>query len=128
MRAILILAIAAMAGAAQAQTRLQDVVARFQAEPAPAIVLKGAALPPASAASLSSPDLFFKAAADDAPPARPKGTVQTAIDRSFSPSNSVVGSVGYLCGLQPGANTSGGVASSHEPAGTFLGGQLRVAF
>ena len=66
--------------------------------------------------------------ADEPPPARPKGTVRTAIDRSFSRSSSVVGSLGYLCGLQPSAVTSGGVASSHEPAGTFLGGQLRVAF
>ena len=122
MRAVLILAIAAMAGAAQAQTRVQAAVAQFKAEAPPAITLKTTAM------SLSSPDLFFTAAADEPPPARPKGTVRTAIDRSFSRSSSVVGSLGYLCGLQPSAVTSGGVASSHEPAGTFLGGQLRVAF
>ena len=126
MRAMLILTILAAAGAAQAQTRAQDVLARFKAEAPPAIVLKGAAAP--EAVSLSDPALFRKSAADDAPPARPKGTVQTAIDRSFTPSKTVVGSLGYLCGLQPSPVADRGVGSSYEPAGTFLGGQLRVAF
>ncbi len=57
----------------------------------------------------------------------PAGTVRTAIDHRFA-SDSMVGSVGYLCGLQPGPNESGGVASTFDPAGTFLGGKLTLAF
>ena len=117
MRTILILAFLALAGTAQAQTRMEDAAARFMAEAPPAVTLVTAA---SRAASPS--------AADDQPPARPKGTVKTDIDRSFTPSKSVVGALGYLCGLQPGATANRGVGSSYEPAGTFLGGQLRVAF
>jgi hypothetical protein len=36
--------------------------------------------------------------------------------------------VGYLCGLQPGPNESGGPASTFDPEGTFLGGQFKLAF
>ena len=57
----------------------------------------------------------------------PSGTVKTAIDRRFA-SDTMTGSVGYLCGLQPGPNESGGVASAFDPAGTFLGGKLTLAF
>ena len=56
---------------------------------------------------------------------RPKGTVQTAVDHRFS--KTVVGSLGYLCGLTPSRNDIG-AASSQEAAGTFLGGQFKVAF
>jgi hypothetical protein len=50
----------------------------------------------------------------------------TAVDHHFA--SDKVGSVGYLCGLAPGPNESGGVASGYEPAGTFLGGQFKLAF
>ena len=124
MRTILILAFLALAGTAQAQTRMEDAAARFMAEAPPAVTLVTAA---SRAASPSAADLLLKTA-DDQPPARPKGTVKTDIDRSFTPSKSVVGALGYLCGLQPGATANRGVGSSYEPAGTCLGGQLRVAF
>lgn len=123
MRTLLILAFAALAGAAEAQTRAESVIDRFKAEAAPMVALKSAA---PQDASLSAPELFLKTADDGRPLARPKGTVQTAVDRAWS--KNVVGSLGYLCGLQPGPNDSGGVASSREPAGTFLGGQLHVTF
>ena len=124
MRTVLILAVLSLAGAAHAETRAADVIARFKAQAPPALTLKPAPAP----MSLASPDLFLKTAAERAPPARPAGTVQTAVDRSFTRSSSVVGSLGYLCGLTSGPNEAGGVASSHEPMSTFLGGQLHVSF
>ena len=56
----------------------------------------------------------------------PKGTVKTSLERRFG-EQGAVGALGYLCGLAPGPNESGGVASSFDPAGTFLGGQLKIA-
>jgi hypothetical protein len=67
----------------------------------------------------------FTPADGDAQPVRPKGTVQTAVDHRFS--KTTVGSLGYLCGLTP-SRTDLGASSSQEPAGTFLGGQIRLAF
>jgi hypothetical protein len=64
-------------------------------------------------------------AARVAPP-DPTGIRRTSIDRRFE-SRDMVGSFGYLCGLQPGPNEIAGVASSHEPAGTFLGAKLTMA-
>jgi hypothetical protein len=61
----------------------------------------------------------------DSQAVRPKGTVQTAVDHRFS--KTAVGSLGYLCGLTPSRNDIG-AASSQDVAGTFLGGQVRVAF
>jgi hypothetical protein len=54
------------------------------------------------------------------------GMPKTAIDHRFATDNLMA--VGYLCGLEPGPNEHGGPASSHDPAGTFLGGQLKLAF
>jgi hypothetical protein len=54
------------------------------------------------------------------------GAAQTAIGYQFSPAGQA--SVGYLCGLQPGPNESGGPASTFDPEGTFLGGQFKLAF
>ena len=57
----------------------------------------------------------------------PTGIRRTAVDRSFD--SATTGALGYLCGLEPAPNeASGGVASSREAAGTFLGGQLKMAF
>jgi hypothetical protein len=119
-------ALALMAGAAHADpSRVQDAAARFAAEPAPQPLLKPQ--PAGPTASLSDPGLFLASVRDDdAEPTRPRGTVQTAVDRQFSKTASAA--LGYLCGLQPSPNTSGGVASSYEARGTFLGGQFKVAF
>ncbi|MEI9890868.1 MAG: hypothetical protein WDN45_10100 [Caulobacteraceae bacterium] len=40
----------------------------------------------------------------------------------------MIGSLGYLCGIQKSPDAPGDLKSSYEPAGTFLGGQLKVAF
>lgn len=58
------------------------------------------------------------------------GVAQTAVDHRFASdaSGSLVGSVGYLCGLRPSPNETNGRVSSTEPVGTFLGAKLSYAF
>jgi hypothetical protein len=60
-----------------------------------------------------------------AEPARHPGVARTEIDYRR---DNLVGSLGYLCGLEPGPNEAGGLVSSYEPAGTFLGAKLSLAF
>lgn len=54
---------------------------------------------------------------------------KTAIDRRFSSRDDLIGSVGFLCGLQPGHGDSGGAAAyGIDPHGRFLGAKLSIAF
>jgi hypothetical protein len=69
---------------------------------------------------------LFIATTYDAGPARDPRFAVTAVERQVAPGG--VASVGYLCGLEPGPNESGGVISSREPVGTFLGAKLSLAF
>jgi hypothetical protein len=123
-RILIALAALSLPLAAHGQTRAEAALAQYRAEAAvsPPAPLRAA---PAKAPSDLADARLFLARADDAPP-RPKGTVQTAVDLRLSSKS--VGSLGYLCGLQPGPNDHGGVRSSSDPAGTFLGGQFKVAF
>ncbi len=119
MRAVLVLALLAMGGAARAESSQ----IRFEAEaPAPAIRL------PRALAQPQASDLLIATAEADAPPARQRGVAQTSVDHRFSPSGEVIGSLGYLCGILKNPDGVGELKSSYEPAGTFLGGQLKVAF
>ncbi|HLY77865.1 MAG TPA: hypothetical protein VKQ70_00710 [Caulobacteraceae bacterium] len=54
---------------------------------------------------------------------------RTALDHRFSGREDVTGSLGFLCGLQPGHNETG-AASAYgvDPHGRFLGAKLRFAF
>jgi hypothetical protein len=79
-------------------------------------------------------DLTDHRSFQDAPPVRGGAASapdpmanKTAIDHRFE-SADAVGAVGYLCGLQPGPNETAGPASTFDPAGTFLGAQLNLAF
>jgi hypothetical protein len=117
MRAALILAVLTIAGAARAESPEASVQT---AAPVPAIRM------PQVLTLGPSADLVLAADDREAEPARPRGTVQTAVDHRFS--ERALGSLGYLCGLGEMPNASGGVASSFEPMGTFLGGQFKVAF
>ncbi len=56
------------------------------------------------------------------------GVVRTALDSDFGSRGGVTGSVGYLCGLQPGPYMSSSPASSADAEGTFLGAKLSLAF
>lgn len=56
------------------------------------------------------------------------GLAQTAIDHQFA-RDGLVGSAGFLCGLQPGQNDTGGAAAhGFDPQGRFVGAKLRLAF
>lgn len=119
MRAALILA-PVLALAAAGAVRAQEPPAQADSA-APVAVIRL----PQGLISGQGADLPFAAADRDAQPDRPKGTVQTAVDHRFS--KAAVGSLGYLCGLTP-TRTDLGAASSQEAAGTFLGGQFKLAF
>ncbi len=99
-------------------------VARAQT-PTLSIKLPAAAAP---VSDLSDPRLFRVTAPPTPEAARPAGTVKTAIDHAFGSKDGVTGSLGYLCGLQPGPNETSGFASSYYEVGTFLGAQLHLAF
>ena len=118
------LAVLSLPLAAHAASRTEAALEQFRAEAAANPTAPLTPSPAKAPSDLSDPHLFL-ARADDAQ-ARPRGTVQTAVDMRFNPK--AVGSLGYLCGLQPGPNDQGGVRSSSDPAGTFLGGQFKVAF
>ena len=120
----------AMAGAAGAQTRPLDLrlSARAAAAPvAPLGTVGHEAAPPA-------PDL-----ADPLDPLAPTvvqtGSMQsvvfakTAVDHRFTRREDVTGQFGFLCGLKPGHNESGGAAAyGVDPHGRFVGAKLSIAF
>ncbi len=54
---------------------------------------------------------------------------KTAVDHRFSSRDDITGSLGFLCGLQPGHGDSGGAAAyGIDPHGRFLGAKLSIAF
>jgi hypothetical protein len=59
---------------------------------------------------------------------RDSGLAHTALERRFARSDASA-SVGFLCGRQPSAITSGAAAAyGVDPQGRFLGAQLRLPF
>jgi hypothetical protein len=115
----------ALAGAAGAQPL--DLSLRASAAPVAAFPLAGA---PAKAV----PDL-----ADPLDPqARPilqtrvldtAVFAKTALDRKFAGNDRLSGSVGFLCGLQPGhADSGAGAAYGVDPHGRFVGAKFSIAF
>ena len=127
MKTLIVLAALALPLAAHAQTRTQAAAAQFSAEAQarPITPVAAAAAPAKPGTELADPRLF-KVSIDEPQMSRPKGTVQTAIDHRFS--EKAMASLGYLCGMQPGPLDGAGIRSASAPAGTFLGGQLKVAF
>jgi hypothetical protein len=56
------------------------------------------------------------------------GVARTAIDRRLS-GDEVLGSLGLLCGIQPGAERNGAAAARGvDPNGRFVGAKLSLAF
>ena len=131
---VVAVAMAALAGAADAQTASQPLVVRpysaatatATGEPLTVKVLGGTARP---AADLANP---LDALAPTTAQARPMESAvfaRTAVDRRFSRRGDVTGSVGFLCGLQPGHTEAGGAAAyGADPHGRFLGAKLSFAF
>jgi opacity protein-like surface antigen len=122
MKAILIsLAIASLAGAANAQAAsAADILAQaIVATPRTTVAspAKGSAL------DLSRPQAGSRYAS-----ALPAGIAKTSIDHRFD-DDDAVGSLGYLCGLNPGQKMSGAAgAAGYDPMGKFLGAKLSFAF
>jgi len=58
---------------------------------------------------------------------REAGVARTSVDHRFD-RESLVGSVGFLCGLQPRLDESSGSAFGLDPHGRFLGAKLSRAF
>ena len=54
---------------------------------------------------------------------------RTSVDHRFSRRQDITGSLGFLCGLQPGHTESGGAgAYGSDPHGRFVGARLSFAF
>ena len=54
---------------------------------------------------------------------------KTTLDHRFSSRDDVTGSVGFLCGLQPGHTESGAAAAyGSDPHGRFVGAKFSIAF
>ena len=101
----------------------------------PAVVL-AAALAVAGAAGAeplqakADPDLaaavFARKA--EAMPLRIPGVAKTSVDYR-STTDGVTGSLGFLCGLKPGAERTGAAAArGYDPTGRFVGAKLSFAF
>ncbi|PZQ64677.1 MAG: hypothetical protein DI570_04405 [Phenylobacterium zucineum] len=84
--------------------------------------------PPAAALNLSTPSADFAVRYAQAPPGRTPGIARTAIDRRLD-GDDVTGSLGFMCGLKPGADRFGvAAARGWDPTGRFVGARLSVAF
>lgn len=114
---LIALAVLALAGTAQAQTAPDALLkAPLRATPS------GIALDPAPAAAFYTPRYVR------APEPRIPGVARTSVDRRFDESG-VIGSLGFLCGIEPGAERKGGAAAyGYDPSGRFVGAKLRVTF
>src|SRR5690242_17829973 len=115
MRAMILgLALGLMAGAAQAE-------ALSSSQALAAAVRPGLADTPAVKLSLDAKSAEIYAL-------RRAGIARTAIDRRLS-SEDVTGALGFLCGIQPGAQRSGAAAARGvDPSGRFVGAKLSLAF
>lgn len=83
--------------------------------------------PAAAALNLSTPSADFAVLYNHAPAARIPGVARTAIDRRLD-GEDVTGSLGFMCGLKPGADRYGAAAArGWDPTGRFVGARLSVA-
>jgi hypothetical protein len=126
MSALAALGLAAVAGAAQAQ-------------PLDLRLPEGALPPLAAAPRLGQPARAVPDLANPLDPlARPAlqpGAVETAVfartavERRVAGRDNLTGSLGFLCGLQPGHNDAGGAAAyGVDPHGRFVGTKFSLAF
>ena len=100
-----VLAAAAFAGAASAQP-LQTPAPKAERDLAAAVFARQA----------------------EAQPLRQRGIAKTSVDYA-NPADGVNGSMGFLCGLKPGAERSGAAAArGYDPTGRFVGAKLSFAF
>jgi len=120
MKAALLAVIAlALAGAAQAQT----------AEALMAAPLRATATATGVGIDLASPRASFAPRYAHTGAPRIPGVARTSVDHRFDDDAGVVGSLGFLCGLEPGAERKGAAAArGYDPTGRFVGAKLKFAF
>jgi hypothetical protein len=54
---------------------------------------------------------------------------RTSVEHRFAGHDNLTGALGFLCGLQPGHNESGGAAAyGVDPHGRFVGAKFSIAF
>ena len=117
MKAAALIALIALAagGAAQAQTAEALMKAPLRA------TTTGVAV------DLTSPSAGFTPRYSQAPEPRIPGVAKTSVDHRYD--EGVIGSLGFLCGLEPGAERKGAAAMrGYDQTGRFVGAKLRVAF
>jgi hypothetical protein len=108
---LLAAAVSVVAGAASAQDLAADRLLAEAVRPAPRTEIR-----------LAQPYA-------DAYAMRQAGIARTSIDRKLAGDDAVTGSLGFLCGLQPGAERSGmAAARGQDPNGRFLGAKVSLAF
>jgi len=106
------LALGLVAGAAQAET--------------PSQALAQAVRPGLAAAPAVKLSLDPKSA--EAHALKRAGIARTAIDRRLA-GDDLTGALGFLCGIQPGADRNGAAAARGvDPSGRFVGAKLSLAF
>lgn len=137
---LLVVGAAATVGLAQAQPAAlseTDVALRLAVrlpETSSAAVTEAAVSKPVGVAERPTPDL-----ADPLDPLAPTKLMAktlesavfatTAVDHKFAERNDLTGSLGFLCGLQPGHTENGSAAAyGIDPHGRFLGAKLSLAF
>ena len=80
------------------------------------------------ALNMTRPGAAFDVAYDRAGPPRIPGVARTSVDHKLA-SDDLTGSLGFLCGLEPGAGKDGGAAArGYDPSGRFVGAKLSLAF
>lgn len=105
----------AAAGAVHAQSAADLLAAAVMAAPAD------------KALELSTPRDAFAPRYTGDKPVRIPGISKTAVDRQLD--RDLTGSLGFLCGLQPGADKTGaGATRGYDPTGRFVGAKLSLAF
>ena len=78
--------------------------------------------------NLTRNNAVFDVAYANPGPARIPGIARTSVDRKLA-SDDVTGSLGFLCGLEPGSGKQGvAAARGYDPSGRFLGAKLKFAF
>jgi hypothetical protein len=128
---ILAAVVGALAGAGAASAQPLDIRLPDRSDAAAPMIPLGPAGAPAArpVADLANP---LDPQAPTKLQANPLDTAvfaKTAVDRRFGARGDLSGSVGFLCGLQPGHGDSGAAAAyGVDPHGRFVGAKFSIAF
>lgn len=83
---------------------------------------------PPARLDLTSPKTSFAVRYEPAGEPRIRGVAKTSVERRLA-EDGLTGSLGFMCGLKPGAEKSGAAAMrGHDPTGRFVGARLSLAF